>query len=97
MHWHGPEMFVVRVDGDSMEPHFRDGDYVHVDPDESAVDGCFVGVRDGGGSGVRIRWFGLEDGRRVICTLNPFRIECTLDGHNETMIQGVAVMVGNAV
>lgn len=55
-----------------MEPRFRDGDYVRVDPEESAVDGCFVGVRDVGGGGVRIRWFGLENGRPVICTLTRF-------------------------
>ena len=42
----GSETFIVRIAEDAMAPHVRAGDYVWVDPDETATDGCLVAVRD---------------------------------------------------
>jgi len=42
----GRETFIVRVAEDAMAPRVRAGDYIWVDPDEPAVDGRFVAVRD---------------------------------------------------
>jgi len=42
----GPETFIVRIAEDAMAPRVRTGDYVWVDPDEPAVDGSIVAVRD---------------------------------------------------
>ena len=97
MCWYGPETFIVRVEGDGTVPRIRDGGHVHVDPDEPAVDGCFVGVRAIVGGYATIRRLSHENGRRALGTLNPRRIECALDEDNETMIRGVAVYVGSAV
>ena len=91
---YGPETFVVRVEGEAMAPRFQDGDYAWVDPDEPAADGCFVGVRVREAGPVVIRQLGLDKGRLVVRTLNPPRLERTLVGEDETLIEGVAVFVG---
>ena len=44
----GPETFIVRIADDAMAPRVRAGDYVWIDPDEPAVDGRLVAVRDPG-------------------------------------------------
>ena len=91
----GPDTFVVRVEGGAMAPAFRDGDYVWVDPDEAAADGCFVGVRDPRAGTTVIRWLDREEGRLVLRTLDPARVERELVGDEEMQIEGVAVLVGN--
>ncbi len=94
----GPETFIVRVGDDCMEPRFRDGDFVWIDPDAPAVDGCFVGVWDGvEGETTAIRRFQKRNGQRTLCTLNPCRVECVIDAKNETVIRGVVVFVGSGV
>ena len=80
-----------------MEPRFREGEYAYVDPDEPAVDGCFVGVGDAEADTTVIRQFGRENGQIVLRTLNPCRVERVLDKDSETMIQGVAVFVVSRV
>ena len=93
---HGRDTFVVRVEGDAMAPAFRDGDYAWVDPDEFAADGRFVGVRDPTGKTV-VRRLRREDGRVLLRTLNPPRVERELVGDEEMQIEGAVVFVGNGV
>ena len=50
----------VLVEGDAMAPMFRDGDNASVDPDVTAADACFVGVRDPRSGPTVIRWLGRE-------------------------------------
>lgn len=90
---YGRDTFVVRVEDNRMAPRFNEGDFVFVDPDEPAVDGCFVGIRHDDGRAMTIRRFTDEGGRRLLRTMNPDYIECELDAKNETMICGVAVFV----
>jgi len=81
-----------------MEPRFRDGDLVWIDPDEPAVDGCFVGVWDRAEDGTTaIRRYRQRNGRRTLHTLNPCRLDCVIDAENETIIRGVVVFVGSGV
>ena len=94
---YGPDTFVVRVEGHWMAPRFRDGDYAWVDPDERIADGCFVGVRDPATGQTVVRRYVLEDGRRLLRTLNPCAIESVVDTDNETAIRGVVVFVGRRV
>ncbi len=42
-----PRLFALRVQGDSMEPEFTDGDIIVVDPDRAPQPGDFVLVRKG--------------------------------------------------
>ncbi|MCY3839367.1 MAG: S24 family peptidase, partial [Gammaproteobacteria bacterium] len=87
---YGPETFIVRVEGDAMAPRVNDGDYVFIDPDEPAVHGCVVGVRESDGRPGTVHLYTSESGRRLLRTLNPARIAHVLDAENETMILGVA-------
>ena len=93
---HGPETFVVRLADDSMAPRFRAGDYVYVDPDESAGDGRFVGVRDPATGEETARLLEARDGRRVLRALAPGWPAIPLDADNETMITGTVVFGGRA-
>lgn len=42
-----PNAFALVVSGDSMEPEFRDGDIITVDPDRQPVSGSYVVVKNG--------------------------------------------------
>lgn len=44
----GGESFALRVLGSDMEPEFREGDIIIVEPDGALRDGCFVLARPGG-------------------------------------------------
>ena len=94
----GPETFIVRIADDAMAPRVRAGDYVWIDPDEPAVDGRFVAVRDPGRGGETVVRLLIErDGRRVLRALDERCPERTVDAGNETDIRGVVVFVGNTV
>ncbi len=94
---YGPDTFVVRVEDNAMAPAFRDGDYVWVDPDEPAVEGRFAGVRDPRAGKRVIRRIGRVDGRIVLRTFNPPRVERVLEGDEEMRIEGAVVFVGRGV
>ena len=94
----GRDTFIVRIADDAMAPRVRAGDYVWVDPDEPAVDGSFVAVRDPGRGGETvIRLLVERDGRRTLRALDERCPERTVDAGNETDIRGVVVFVGNTV
>ena len=91
---YGPETFIARMPDASMEPRFREGDYLFVDPDEWAQPGRYVAAGGGEVGPTTVRLLVVEDGRRVLRALNPGWPEWTLDSRNETVIQGVVVFAG---
>ena len=94
----GRETFIVRIAEDAMAPRVRAGDYVWVDPDEPAVHGSFVAVRDPGRGGETVvRLLVERDGRRFLRALDERCPERIVDASNETDIRGVVVFVGNTV
>ena len=94
----GRETFIVRVAEDAMAPRVRAGDYIWIDPDEPAVDGRFVAVRDPGRGGETVvRLLVERDGRRILRALDERCPERIVDAGNETDIRGVVVFVGNTV
>jgi len=94
----GRETFIVRVAEDTMAPRVRAGDYIWVDPDEPAVDGSLVAVRDPGRGGETVvRLLVERDGRRTLRAFDERFPERTVDAGNETDIRGVVVFVGNEV
>ena len=66
----GREPFIVRVAEDAMAPRVRMGDYVWIDPDEPAADGCLVAVRDPGCGGETVVRLLVQRGMR--CSRFPF-------------------------
>ncbi len=94
----GRETFIVRIAEGAMPPRVRAGDYVWVDPDEPAVHGRLVAVRDPGRGGETVVRLLIErDGRQVLRALDGRCPERTVDAGNETDTRGVVVLVGNAV
>ena len=94
----GRETFIVRVADDAMAPRVRAGDYIWIDPDEPAVDGRLVAVRDPARGGeIVVRLLVERDGRRTLRALDGRCPERTVDAGNETDIRGVVVFVGNTV
>ena len=94
----GRETFIVRIAEDAMAPRVRAGDYVWIDPDEPAVDGSFVAVRDparGGETVVRV--LVERGGRRTWRALDARFPERSVDAGNKTDIRGIVVFVGNTV
>ena len=75
----------MRIADGAMAPRVCAGDYVWVDPDEPATDGCLVAVRDPGCGGETVVRLFVERDARV-----PER---TIDAGNETDIRGVVVFV----
>lgn len=52
----GRHTFALRVSGDSMEPEFRDGDVIVVEPDIQAEHGDFVVAKNGGDATFKQLW-----------------------------------------
>ena len=95
--YYGRDGFVIRMAGSSMEPFYRDGDFLYVDPDEPAADGRFVGVEDAETGERTIRQYFESEGRRVLRAARGDWPEVVLDRETTTMILGVVVFEGRAV
>ncbi|MCY3814174.1 MAG: S24 family peptidase [Gammaproteobacteria bacterium] len=94
----GPETYAVRVADDAMAPRLRAGDYVYVDPEQSAVDGVLVAVRGADpAAGSAVRRLVVENGRRVLRAANAGWPDIEITRDNETMILGTAVMRGETI
>jgi SOS-response transcriptional repressor LexA len=67
---HGPNVFALQVAGDSMEPEFKDGEIIIVNPHVEAQPGDFVVVKnpDGEATFKQIKRYGS---RWVLHPLNP--------------------------
>lgn len=65
-----PQLFALRVHGDSMEPEFTEGDIIVIDPDRSAVSGSFVLVRNGEGN-VIFEQLKVYGEKTILRPLNP--------------------------
>lgn len=61
--------FALRVIGTSMEPEFRDGAVIIVDPDHPYGDGAYVVVDYGGET--TFRQFTVREGRKYLVALHP--------------------------
>ena len=89
-----PETFVLRVRSASMEPKFRQGELLFVDPRRSAGHGDYVIVRLLTSAESTFRQLIIEEGRRYLKATNPDWPEpITLMDH-QTIICGVIVFKG---
>lgn len=68
---HGPHTFALRVRGVSMEPKYRDGAIIFVDPDRTADHLSNVVVRQDNDNEVTFKQLVIEDGVRFLRPLNP--------------------------
>lgn len=68
---HGPHTFALRVRGVSMEPKYRDGAVIYVDPDRAADHLSNVVVRIEGEAEVTFKQLVVEGSKRFLRPLNP--------------------------
>src|SRR5690625_2421243 len=68
---HGPHTFALRVRGVSMEPKYRDGAIIYVDPDRTADHLSNVVVRIEGEAEVTFKQLVIEGNKKFLRPLNP--------------------------
>jgi SOS-response transcriptional repressor LexA len=89
--------FVLRVQGESMEPKFHDGDLIFVDPLVSADSGRYVVVRLEYSQEATFKQLIVEGGRRYLKALNPDWPNRIFEVDSAATICGVVVFKGEVV
>ena len=89
--------FVLRVRGESMEPRFRDGDLIFVDPAVSPDHGRFVVVRGENSNEATFKQLIVEGERKYLKALNPDWPERIIESDSSVVICGVVVFKGEIV
>jgi SOS-response transcriptional repressor LexA len=101
--WHpcgvrcGPRTFVLRVQGQSMEPRFTEGELIFVDPDAEARNGSFVVVRLDDAHQATFKQLIIEGDRRYLRPLNDRWPDPIIEINGRATLCGVVVFQGRAV
>lgn len=88
---HGPNAFALRVRGVSMEPKFKDGSIIFVDPDRQADHGSNVVVRLDDEKEATFKQLVIEGDRRFLRPLNPSWPEQLIPINGNATICGVVI------
>ncbi len=91
------ETFVLRVRGASMEPKFREGELIFVDPLAPVSHGKFVVVRLEASGEVTFKQWIEEEGKQYLKTLNPDWPDRIIKVDRNTTVCGVIVFKGEAL
>lgn len=91
---HGHNTFVLRVRGESMEPEYRDGDWIFVDPDRHPENGAHVVVRMEDAQEATFKKMVIEGGERFLMALNPAWPERVIKINGNATIVGVVIFSG---
>jgi SOS-response transcriptional repressor LexA len=67
----GRHAFALTIHGPSMEPEYRDGDIIYVDPDIQPVNGSHVVARSGYSGQATFKKLIIDGGRYYLQALNP--------------------------
>jgi len=89
--------FVLRVKGQSMEPRFRDGEYIFIDPEMPADNGKFVVVRLEDTQEATFKQIIIEGGRTYLKALNPDWPTRIMEITQQAVVCGVVVFKGEFV
>lgn len=92
-----PDTFVLRVRGVSMEPRFRNGDLIFVDPHVDPISGRFVVVRLDDSQEATFKQLIIEEGRQYLKALNPDWPNPIIEADANATICGVVVFKGEVV
>jgi SOS-response transcriptional repressor LexA len=93
----GPHTYVLRVTGVSMEPVFRDGELIFVDPEAEARHGSFVVVRLDHEKTATFKQLVVERGRRYLRPLNDRWPDPIIEVEGAATICGVVVFKGTVL
>jgi SOS-response transcriptional repressor LexA len=91
------ETFVLRVRGVSMEPKFREGELIFVDPFAPIGHGKFIVVRLEESDEVTFKQLMLEEGKKYLKTLNPDWPNRIIELKPDIRICGVIVFKGESL
>lgn len=75
------EPFALQVQGDSMEPEFKDGCIIIIEPGGVIENGCYVVAENS--EGLIFRQLFMENDRLILRPLNPDYDEEVLEGMNK--------------
>ena len=87
----GPRTFALRVRGVSMEPRYREGDIIFVDPDAEARHGHRVVVRLEGDKEATFKELVIEGDRSFLKALNPAWPDPLIQITDDATICGVVI------
>jgi len=87
----GPETIALRVQGESMEPRYQNGDIIFVDPDVAPVHGKDVVVRLVDRGEATFKRLVVEGERRYLKPLNPNWPEKIIEVSGEARFVGVVI------
>lgn len=88
--------FVLEVQGISMEPQFRNGDLIFVDPESEWRNGSFVVARLDSEDEATFKQLIIEGGHKYLKPLNPNWPEQIIPINGNCTIVGVVVFAGRA-
>ena len=91
------ETFVLRVRGSSMEPRFREGDLIFVDPTVDSVNGRFVVVQLKEPNEATFKQLVIEGDRQYLMALNPDWPNRIIEVNEAATTCGVVVFKGEVV
>ena len=89
--------FILRVQGESMAPRFRDGELIFVDPEVRPEHGTFVVVCTDSADEALLRELSVEGGRSYLKALNPAWPDPITALDAQATISGVVVFKGEAL
>lgn len=86
----GPRAFILRVEGKSMEPDFKPGDKVVIDPDMPWKSGDFVVAKRSSDKAVSLKQLSIEGGETYLYATNPDWPDRVIKANDEWQIYGRA-------
>jgi SOS-response transcriptional repressor LexA len=87
----GPKTFALRVEGISMEPDYREGDIIYVDPDLAATNGKDIVIRLEERNEVTFKRLVIEGRRSYLKPLNRVWPEQVIEVPDDARIVGVVL------
>lgn len=93
---HSSRTYALRVRGISMEPDFKNDDYIFIDPSIEPKNRSFVIVRldDNPENQTTFKQLIIEDGRRFLKPLNPDWPDQMIEINGQATICGVVIFKG---
>jgi phage repressor protein C with HTH and peptisase S24 domain len=88
---YGPRAIALKVSGESMEPDYRNGDIIYIDPDVAPLHGKDVVVRHGERNEVAFKRLVIEGDRRYLKPLNQNWPDKFISISTDAQIVGVVV------
>lgn len=88
---HSPSTYALRVDGPSMEPEFRHGEVIVVDPERAEANGSYVVAKRKEDDNVTFKQLIVTEGKKYLKAVNPEWPNRIIEVDGEWQICGVVI------